>query len=51
MSLRDERHVEGLEFVGGHSFRCHGYLSSFMSGQTVALMTYRDMLENGEMPQ
>ena len=51
MSLQDDKHVEGLEFAGGHSFRCHGYLSSFMSGQTVGLMAYRDMLERGEIAQ
>jgi prolycopene isomerase len=49
MSLKDDRHFEGLEFAGAHSLRCHGYLSSFMAGQTAALMTYRDMLESGEI--
>ena len=50
MTLRDQ-HIEGLEFGGGYAFRCHGYSSSFMSGQTSALLAYRDMLEEREVPQ
>ena len=49
MTFRDEVHVEGLEFCGGYAFRCHGYSSSFKSGQTVALLTLRDMIEKGEI--
>jgi phytoene dehydrogenase-like protein len=49
MTFRDEVHIEGLEFCGGYAFRCHGYSSSFKSGQTVALLTLRDMIEKGEM--
>jgi phytoene dehydrogenase-like protein len=45
MSMNDDRHIKGLEFCGGYAFRCHGYSSSFMSGQTAALLTYRDLKE------
>ena len=51
MSMQDDHHFDGLEFCGGYAFRCHGYSSSFMSGQTAALLTFRDMLENGEVTQ
>jgi len=50
MTFQD-KHIEGLEFGGGYAFRCHGYSSSFMSGQTSALLAYRDMLEEGEVSQ
>jgi len=49
MTFRDEAHIEGLEFCGGYAFRCHGYSSSFKSGQTVALLALRDMIEKGEI--
>ena len=49
MTFRDEVHFEGLEFCGGYTFRCHGYSSSFKSGQTIALLTWRDMTEKGEI--
>ncbi len=49
MMMADDRYVEGLEFTGGYGFRGHGYSSSLMSGPTVALITYRDMLEKGEI--
>ena len=51
MSMQDEKHFDGLEFCGGYAFRCHGYSSSFMSGQTAALLTFRDMMEKGEVAQ
>ena len=51
MSMQDEKHCDGLEFCGGYAFRCHGYSSSFMSGQTAALLTFRDMTEKGEIRQ
>lgn len=51
MMLQDDKYIEGLEFSGGFALRCHGYSSSFMSGQTAALLTWRDMLENGEIRQ
>ncbi len=49
MMMADDRYFEGLEFTGGYAFRGHGYSSSFMAGPTVALITYRDMLEKGEI--
>jgi len=51
MSMQDDRHFEGLEFCGGYAFRCHGYSSSFKSGQTAALVTWKDMIEKGEVEQ
>ena len=51
MSMQDDRHFDGLEFCGGYAFRCHGYSSSFKSGQTVALMTWKDLIEKGEVEQ
>ncbi len=39
MALTAEKHIQGLEFCGGYAFRCHGYSSSFMSGQTAGLLT------------
>lgn len=44
MSMNEEKHIKGLEFCGGYAFRCHGYSSSFMSGQVAALLTWRDLL-------
>jgi prolycopene isomerase len=49
MSMSDDRYFDGLGFCGGFAFRCHGYSSSFKSGQTAALVTWRDMLEKGEI--
>jgi phytoene dehydrogenase-like protein len=51
MSLNDDRHFNGLEFCGGYAFRCHGYSSSLMSGQTAGLLTLRDLIEEGEIGQ
>jgi phytoene dehydrogenase-like protein len=51
MSMKDDRHFEGIEFCGGNAFRCHGYSSSFMSGQTAALLTWRDLIKEGEVRQ
>jgi prolycopene isomerase len=51
MALQDDKHVDGLDFCGGFAFRCHGYSSSFMSGQTAALLTLRDLTERGEVGQ
>jgi prolycopene isomerase len=45
MTMNEEKHIRGLEFCGGYSFRCHGYSSSFMSGQTAGLLTLRDLME------
>jgi prolycopene isomerase len=51
MSLRSDRLIDGLEFGGGHAFRCHGYGGSFMSGRTAALLMVRDLIDKGEMSQ
>lgn len=40
-----ENYIEGLEFCGGFSFRCHGYGSSIMSGKNAAERTCRKMEE------
>jgi phytoene dehydrogenase-like protein len=45
MMLDDDMHVKGLRFCGGFAFRCHGYASSYMSGNTAGLLTYRDSTE------
>ena len=47
MAMNEEKHIEGLEFSGGYAFRCHGYSSSFMSGQVAGLLTYASLLEEG----
>lgn len=47
MMMGNDKHFGGLEFCGGFAFRCHGYSSSFMSGQTAALLTLRDLIEEG----
>jgi len=43
MCMQDELYIEGLRFAGGNAFRTYGYSSSLLSGQTVALLTLRDM--------
>lgn len=43
MMIEDDRHFDGLRFGGGTVFRCHGYSSSVLAGQTTALLTLRDM--------
>ncbi len=47
MMMEEDKLIGGLRFCGGNAFRCHGYSSSFMSGQTTALLTLRDMDEGG----
>jgi phytoene dehydrogenase-like protein len=49
MCMNDEKHFDGLEFCGGFAFRCHGYNSSLLSGQTAALLAVRDMIAKGEL--
>ena len=44
MAMNQEKHIKGLEFCGGHSFRCHGYSSSFMSGQVAGLLTLQSLM-------
>jgi prolycopene isomerase len=48
MMLSDDQHIGGLQFSGGSAFRCHGYSSSFLSGQVGALLTIREMKTRGE---
>jgi phytoene dehydrogenase-like protein len=45
MALTAEKHIQGLEFCGGYTFRCHGYSSSFMSGQTAGLLTLQSLMQ------
>jgi hypothetical protein len=47
MAMNEEKHIKGLEFSGGYAFRCHGYSSSFMSGQVAGLLTYASLAEEG----
>jgi prolycopene isomerase len=51
MMMGDDKHFDGLEFCGGFAFRCHGYSSAVMSGQTAALLTLRDLIEEGKAVQ
>lgn len=51
MQMQDDKYFGGLEFCGGFAFRCHGYSSSFKSGQTAALLTWRDLIASGEVRQ
>jgi prolycopene isomerase len=41
--MGEEKHFEGLGFCGGSAFRCHGYSSTILSGQTTALIALRDL--------
>ncbi|MBN1960842.1 MAG: NAD(P)/FAD-dependent oxidoreductase [Deltaproteobacteria bacterium] len=43
--MQAERHFAGLSFCGGFGFRSHGYLNALSTGQTAALMTYKEILE------
>ena len=43
MSLGQDEYIKGLSFVGGNAFRAYGYSSSLMSGQTMALLSLKDM--------
>jgi len=45
MAMSEEKHIQGLEFCGGYSFRCHGYSSAFMSGQTAGLLTLKSLMD------
>jgi prolycopene isomerase len=44
MMIKDEEFIKGLKFAGGFAFRCHGYASSLLSGETAALLTVKDVL-------
>ncbi|MDD2262368.1 MAG: FAD-dependent oxidoreductase [Clostridia bacterium] len=45
LMMKDDLYINGLRFVGGFAFRCHGYSSGYMSGNTIGLLTYKDSLE------
>lgn len=45
MALSQPKPIRGLEFCGGYAFRCHGYSSSFMSGQTAGLLTLQSLMQ------
>lgn len=45
MMMQEDQHFKGLHFCGGYAFRCHGYSSTVLSGQTTALLTLRDLKE------
>ncbi len=45
MAMREEARIQGLQFCGGYAFRCHGYSSSFMSGQTAGLLTLASLMD------
>jgi len=46
MMMKEDVYIKGLRFVGGYGFRCHGYSSGYMSGNTKGLLTYKDSLED-----
>jgi phytoene dehydrogenase-like protein len=46
MAMNDEKHIEGLEFGGGYTFRCHGNSSSFTSGQVAGLLTLQSLMKD-----
>jgi prolycopene isomerase len=45
MMMEEDILIKGLRFSGGFAFRVHGYSSSYMSGETVALLTVKDCKE------
>lgn len=45
MQIEAETLIKGLRFCGGFAFRAHGYGSSYMSGETSALLTIKDIKE------
>jgi prolycopene isomerase len=45
MMMEEDILIKGLRFSGGFSFRVHGYSSSYMSGETAALLTVKDCKE------
>lgn len=47
--MNDDKHIEGLEFGGGHGRRAHGYSSSLKDGQTAAFLTLQDLQKKGEL--
>lgn len=45
MMMEQDMLIKGLRFSGGFAFRIHGYSSSYMSGETSALLTVKDIRE------
>ncbi len=45
MMMEQDILIKGLRFSGGFAFRLHGYSSSYMSGETAALLTLKDIRE------
>jgi len=43
MALEKENYLQGLQFCGGFSSRCHGYGSAILSGRAAALRTLAGM--------
>lgn len=41
MMMEQDTLIKGLRFSGGFAFRVHGYSSSYMSGETAALLTVK----------
>lgn len=48
MMLNEDKYIDGLHHSGGFAFRCHGYASSLLSGETAALLTYQDFIQSNE---
>lgn len=45
MMMEQDIYIKGLRFSGGSAFRIHGYGSSYLSGETAALLTLKDIRE------
>jgi len=45
MMIEEDVLIKGLRFCGGSAFRIHGYSSSYLSGETTALLTLKDLKE------
>lgn len=51
LSRMEEKYIKGLDFVGGSAFRCHGYSSSLLSGESIALLTFKEWMEGQKNAQ
>lgn len=45
MMMKEDSFINGLDFTGGCGFRCHGYSSSLLSGETIGLLTFKNFTE------
>ena len=43
MMMSEKNDIDGLRFAGGNAFRAFGYSSSYLSGETAALLVYKQM--------